>query len=144
MVRGGVAKGPPAPWPSLVLDGEGLWSVSRRESNAHAAVQASWHAGVPVVVPSVVLAETLFGDQRDAPVNQVVKKLTILTVDEDCARIAARLKRLSGLSGVEFTIDAIVVAVSVSLGGGAILTSDPDDIKGLADAQPLPIRPTVT
>ena len=35
---------------------------------------------------------------------------------------------------MEFTIDAIVVAVSVSLGGGAILTSDPDDIKGLADA----------
>ena len=87
MVQGGVAEGPPAPWPSLVLDSEGLWSVSRRESNAHAAVQASWNAGVPVVVPSVVLAETLFGDQRDAPVNQVVKKLTILTVDEDVARI---------------------------------------------------------
>lgn len=96
------------------------------------------------MVPSVVLAETLFGDQRDAPVNQVVKKLTILTVDEDVARIAAHLKRLSGLSGVEFTIDAIVVAVSVSLGGGAILTSDPDDIKRLADAQPLPIGPIVT
>jgi predicted nucleic acid-binding protein len=143
VVRGGVAKGPPAPWPSLVLDSEGLWSVSRSESNAQAAVQASWNAGVRVVVPSIVLAETLFGDQRDAPVNQVLKKLAIFSVDEDVARVAARLKRLSGMSGVASTVDAIVVAVSVSLGGGAILTSDPDDIKQLADAQLLPIHPIV-
>jgi predicted nucleic acid-binding protein len=95
------------------------------------------------VVPSIVLAETLFGDQRDAPVNQVLKKLAIFSVDEDVARVAARLKRLSGMSGVASTIDAIVVAVSVSLGGGAILTSDPDDIKQLADAQLLPIHPIV-
>jgi predicted nucleic acid-binding protein len=127
----------------LVLDSEGLWSVSRSESNAQAAVRASWNAGVSVVVPSIVLAETLFGDQRDAPVNQVVKKLAVYSVDEEVARVAARLKCLSGMSGVASTIDAIVVAVSVLLGGGAILTSDPEDIKRLAHAQPLPIRPIV-
>ncbi len=143
MVRGGVAKGPLAPWPSLVLDSEGLWSVSRNEPSAQAAIQASWNAGVPVVVPSVVLAETLFGDQRDAPVNKVIKKLAVVSLDENIARVAARLKLQSGLTGVAFTIDAIVVAISVSLGGGAVLTSDPKDIRQLAHAQPLPIRPIV-
>ena len=83
-------------------------------------------------------------DQRDAPVNRVIKRLASFPVDEDVARIAARLKRLSGLSGVAFTIDAIVVAVSVSLGGGPILTSDPKGIKQLASAQPLQIRPIVS
>jgi predicted nucleic acid-binding protein len=141
VVRTRLAKGPPAPWPSLVLDSEGLWSLSRSDKNAQAAVQASWNAGVSVVVPSVVLAETLFGDQRDAPVDRVIKKLAVFSVDEEVARVAAGLKRLSAVSGVASTIDAIVVAVSVFLGGGAILTSDPDDIRRLADAQSLRIRP---
>ena len=141
MARGVVTKGPPAPWSSLVLDSEGLWSVSRRDPVAQAAVAASWSAGVPVVVPSIVLAETLLGDAKDAPVNQVLKGLMVLPVDEAVARIAASLKHRSGMSGVDATIDATVVAVSVSLGGGAILTSDPDDIKRLAAAQPLVIRP---
>lgn len=143
MVRTRVGKGPPAPWHSLVLDSEGLWSASRSDENAQAAVQASWNAGVRVVVPSIVLAETLFGDQRDAPVNRVIKKIAVVSVDEEVARVAARLKRLSGMSGVVSTVDAIVVAVSVLLGGGAILTSDPNDIKRLADSQALPVRPIV-
>jgi len=141
VARGVVTKGPPAPWSSLVLDSEGLWSVSRRDPVAQAAVTASWSAGVPVVVPSIVLAETLFGNANDAPVNQVLKGLLVVPVDEAVARLAASLKHQSGMSGVDATIDATVVAVSVSLGGGAILTSDPDDIRRLAAAQPLVIRP---
>jgi len=42
------------------------------------------------------------------------------------------LKLQSGMRGVKATVDAIVVATAVFLGGGAILTSDPDDIDRLA------------
>jgi predicted nucleic acid-binding protein len=48
------------------------------------------------------------------------------------ARVAAVLKLQSGMRGVKATVDAIVVATAVFLGGGAILTSDPDDIDRLA------------
>jgi predicted nucleic acid-binding protein len=89
--------------------------------------------GSLVIVPSIVLAETLTGGPQDAPVNQVLSKVTVVSITEDLARDAALLKRKSGMTGVEHTIDAIVVAVSASQGGGVVLTSDPGDIKQLAD-----------
>jgi predicted nucleic acid-binding protein len=85
-----------------------------------------------VVVPSVILAETLYGDQRDARANQALKNLVVLPTTEQMARVAALLKRQSGMRGVKATVDALVVATSIDLGGGAILTSDVGDIDRLA------------
>jgi predicted nucleic acid-binding protein len=137
VVRGGVAKGVPAPWASLVFDSEGIWAVARNDSeDARAVLDASRLAGVPVVIPSVVLAETLQGNERDARVNQVLKSIEVIPIGTESARLAAMLKHRSNMTGVEVTIDALVVAVSALLGGGAILTSDPDDINRLASAVP--------
>jgi len=83
-------------------------------------------------VPSVILAETLYGDQRDARANQALKNLVVLPTTEHMARMAALLKRQSGMRGVKATIDALVVATSIDLGGSAILTSDVGDIDRLA------------
>jgi predicted nucleic acid-binding protein len=133
MVRRGVKNAPPAPWPSVVLDSQGLWAVARSESeDARAVLAASSRAGVPVLVSAAVLAETLFGDERDARVNQVLKKLQVVSLTDSIARSAAQLKRLAGMVGVAATIDAIVVATSAAAGGGVILTSDPEDIRRLA------------
>jgi predicted nucleic acid-binding protein len=133
MVRRGLKNVPPAPWPSVVLDSQGLWAVARNDSDdARAVLAASSQAGVPVIVPTAVLAETLTGDERDARANQVLKKLQVATLTEETARSAARLKRLAGMTGVAATIDAIVVATSATVGGGVILTSDPNDIRLLA------------
>jgi predicted nucleic acid-binding protein len=116
-----------------VLDSEGLWAVARNDSDdARAALAASSRAGVPVLVPAAVLAETLFGDGRDARANQVLKKLRVVPLTEPAARRAAELKRLSGMTGVTATIDAIVVATSAAAGGGIVLTSDVEDIRTLA------------
>lgn len=133
MVRRGLKNVPPAPWPSVVLDGQGLWAVARNDSDdARAVLAASSEAGVPVLVPAAVLAETLLGDERDARANQVLKKLQVVSLTDSIARSAARLKRLAGMTGVAATIDAIVVATSAAAGGGVILTSDSDDIRALA------------
>lgn len=93
-------------------------------------------AGVRALLPSVVLAEATRGDATDAPINQIMKGLTLVAIDEEVAHLAARLKSRTGLVGVEYTIDAIVVAVTAVAGGGAILTTDPADIKALASAIP--------
>jgi predicted nucleic acid-binding protein len=133
MVRRGLKNVPPAPWPSVVLDSQGLWAVARNDSDdARAVLAASSEAGVPVLVPAAVLAETLLGDERDARANQVLKKLQVVSLTDSIARSAARLKRLAGMTGVAATIDAIVVATSAAAGGGVILTSDSDDIRALA------------
>lgn len=71
VVRRELTNAPPAPRPSVVLDSEGLWAVARNDSEeARAVLAASNQAGVPVLVPAAVLAETLFGDGRDARSNQ--------------------------------------------------------------------------
>ena len=127
----------------MVLDREGLWAVARNDSqDARAVLAASRQAGVPVLVPAAVLAETLFADGRDVRANQVLKKLQVVPVTDPIARSAADLKRLAAMTGVAATIDAIVVATSVAVGGGVVLTSDIDDIHALADgAAGIRIRP---
>ena len=128
----------------MVLDSEGLRAVARNDSDdARAVLAASSQAGIPVLVPAAVLAETLFGDERDARANQVLKRLRVVPITDPVARSAARLKRRAGVVGVASTIDAIVVATSAAVGGGGvILTSDIDDIRALADhAASARIRP---
>jgi predicted nucleic acid-binding protein len=126
-----------------VLDSEGLWVVARNDSNdARAVLAASRLAGVPVLVPAAVLAETLFGDERDARANQALKRLQVIPLTEAVARSAAELKRLAGMSGVAATTDAVVVATSVAAGGGVVLTSDVDDVRALAScARGTRVRP---
>lgn len=136
MVRGGVTRRLPAPWASLVLDSEGLWAVARNDEVARAVLDISRKGGASVVVPAVVMAETLHGDQRDARANRAIKKLVVVPVTGEIARKAASLKRRSNMSGAAHTIDALVVAVAATLGGGAVLTSDMDDINRLAAAVP--------
>lgn len=85
-------------------------------------------------MPAVVLAETLFGDSRDARANQALKKLQVVPVSEAAARRAAELKRSAGMRGVAGTVDALVVAISAGAGGGIVLTADTDDIRLLASA----------
>lgn len=127
-------KAPLAPWPAVVLDSQGLRAVTKNDDeDARAVLAASSRSGRPVIVPAAVLAETLFGDERDARVNQVLKKIEIVPVTDAIARSAAKLKRLARKSGVASTIDAIVVATAEAVGGGVILTSDPADIRALAD-----------
>lgn len=59
MIRRGLISAPPAPWPSVVLDSEGLWAIARNDSeDARAVLAASNQAGVPVLVPAVVLKGT--------------------------------------------------------------------------------------
>lgn len=85
-------------------------------------------------MPAIVLAETLFGDGRDARTNQVLKRLQVVPVFESVARVAAELRRLAATTGVAGTVDALVVAISVAAGGGVVLTADVDDIDKLAGA----------
>ena len=120
-----------------MLDSQGLWSVATNTSeDANAALDLSRLAGVPVLVPAAVLAETLRGSPEDARANQVLKQLAVEPITDRLGRLAAFLKAAAGMTGVAATIDALVVAVSIAYGGGAILTSDRDDITRLATGAP--------
>jgi predicted nucleic acid-binding protein len=55
----------------------------------------------------------------------------VVTTGSRIARIAGHLLAHTGRDGDD-AVDALVIATSVRLGGGIVLTHDPDDLRALA------------
>lgn len=83
----------------------------------------------PPVVPSVVLAEATSGRQRnDANINRFLKTCDI--VEDLPVHVARRAGALRASARQGSAVDAIVIAIAEP--GGAVLTSDPEDLNALA------------
>jgi predicted nucleic acid-binding protein len=124
-------KAPPAQ--RLILDSGAVIALARNDQRARAALAAAWEAGVEVSVPSVVLAETVRGTAEDAPVNRVFKAVgEVIAADDQVGRAAGGLL---GSARSTSTVDALVVASALRVGGGVILTGDPDDLTALASGR---------
>ena len=130
----------PAAWPvaptappaeMLVLDAGGVSRLSER-SRAAAALIAELQAGRlwPPVVPSPVLVEALQGEPaKDAAANRLLK--TCDAVEDIPVSLARRAARLRSLARRGSAVDALVVAFAEA--GGSVLTSDPGDLRALAE-----------
>ena len=118
----------------LVLDSGAVIALSRNDVRARAVLAAAWEAEAEVFIPSVVLAETVRGSTPPALVNRVVRAVgEICVADEATGRLAGCL-----LGSAESTssVDALVVANAIGLGGGVILTGVPQDLGALAGEHP--------
>ncbi|MBK9180066.1 MAG: hypothetical protein IPM45_10970 [Acidimicrobiales bacterium] len=63
----------------------------------------------------------------------------VTSADESTGRAAGALL---GAARSASTVDALVVASAIELGGGVVLTGDPDDLEPLASGHPeIVIRP---
>lgn len=123
-----------APPQRLILDSGAVIALARGDQRARAVLAAAWEAGAEVAIPSVVLAETVRGSATDAPVNRVIKSVgEIRPADEMTGRVAGALL---GTARSTATVDALVVASAIDLGGGVVLTGDPDDLDALAGDHP--------
>lgn len=118
----------------LILDAGAVIALARGEQRARAFLTRALELGAPVEVPVVVVAETLRGSRRDAPVHQVLKAVgSVPEARENHGRTAGRLLGAARSSG---TVDALIVAQAVEAGGAQILTGDPDDLELLARPHP--------
>ncbi len=118
----------------LILDSGAVIALSRNDQRARAALAAAWEAGVEVSIPSLVVAETVRGSAKDAPVNRVIKAVgEVRPADEGTGRVAGGLL---GAARSNSTVDAVVVASAIELGGGVVLTGDPDDLEAFANGHP--------
>ena len=82
----------------------------------------------------VVVAETLRGGPRDAPVHRVLKAVDVVPdLHERHGRTAGQLL---GRAGSAAAVDALVVAQAVVAGGAHVLTGDPEDLERLAASHP--------
>ncbi len=122
---------------TLVLDAGGLTALAGQR----ARLQELRRRGLwPAQVPAVVLAESLTGDhRRDFRVNRLLRACQVRDVDERQAREAAWLRARTGQAGDISAIDAVVVAAAAGVPGAVVLTTDPGDLRALAEHAPSPM-----
>ena len=117
----------------VILDSGAVIAWSRGDVRTRATLQRAIELGLDIRVPVVVLAQTLRGSARDAPVNRVLKSVDVLATAEAVGRGAGRL--LGRTSG-DNVADALVAAEAVESGATTVLTSDPEDLAALLTDRP--------
>jgi hypothetical protein len=114
----------------LVLDSGGLNYLAKRSQDGAATIRVLVRDGLwPPVVPSVVLAESVTGRQRDdANVNRLLKTCDIVEeLPEGLARRAGEL-RFRARQGS--AVGSVLVASAEP--AGVVLTVDAEDLEALA------------
>ena len=127
----------------LVLDSEPVSALARphlnenRHETVRAAMRSAHSRNAPVRIPTAVLLELYRGPGFDEPVDRAVAQgfAQVITTGARIARIAGHLLAHIG-AGSELAVDALVVATAIRLGGGIVLTHDPDDLTRLAARHP--------
>jgi len=118
----------------LILDSGAVIALSRGERRTRAFLARALELRTPVEIPVVVVAETLRGGPRDAPVHRVLN--AVGSVPDARERHGRTAGRLLGTTGSTATVDALVVAQAVEAGGAQVLTGDEEDLYRLAENHP--------
>lgn len=116
-----------APAQRLILDSGALIAWSRGDVRARALLSRALELAFDVRIPMAVLAETLRGGPRDAPIYRVRNAVDVFPTEEPTARLAGALL---GRTGATNTVDALVAAEAV-FANADVLTSDAADLQAL-------------
>jgi predicted nucleic acid-binding protein len=118
----------------LILDSGAVIALARGDQRALAFLARALELNVQVEIPVVVVAETVRGGPRDAPVNRILKAVgSVPAARELHGRVAGELL---GRARSAATVDALVVAQAVEAGGAHVLTGDRKDLARLAASHP--------
>jgi predicted nucleic acid-binding protein len=112
----------------LILDSGAVIGWSRGDARIRAILRQALARQLELRVPVVVLAETLRGGPRDAPVNRVLKAVGTAPTAPATGRDAGKLLGQTGGTNIA---DALVAAEALTVPGSIILTSDPEDLRAL-------------
>ena len=123
---------------TLVLDAGGLSALAHQRARMHELRRRGlW----PAQVPTVVLTEALTGDhRRDFHANRLLRACQVRDVDETQAREGARLRTATERAATVSAVDAVVAALAGATPDAVVLTSDPLDLRALAEHAALPFR----
>ena len=122
---------------TLVLDAGGLTALAHQRARLEELRRRGlW----PAQVPSVVLTEALTGDhRRDFHTNGLLRACQVRAVDEPQGRAGARLRGATGRAATISAVDAVVAALAEARAGAVVLTTDPSDLRALAEQAASPI-----
>lgn len=113
----------------LILDTGAVLAFTRGDRAVGALFKAAREAQSDIVIPPVVITQTLRGTARDAPVHRLVNAAHVPFVG---FRLARRAGELLGASGLGDAADAQVMAEALRGGPAALATSDVKDMTRLA------------
>ena len=124
---------------AVVLDTRALELIADPYADVQAAsrmrdiLKTATRTGIPVRVPTAVLAEAYRGTPADAAIDRILGSGGIrpITMGQAIARLAGGFRYRDHLDSCH-TVDALVIATAVRLGGAVVATGDPDDLRSLA------------
>jgi hypothetical protein len=116
----------------LILDAGAFLAVERGERAVLALLKREQLAGRPPVTSGGVVAQIWRGGSRQAPVARLLAATEIVPIDD---RLGRRAGVLLGRSGMTDAVDASVICLAAD--GDDILTSDPGDLRVLAETAEL-------
>lgn len=116
----------------ITFDTGALIGLERRRHAIRKVFATAVEHRVPIVVPTVVIAEWWRRGAREKERTMLLRAVRVEPLDAYVARLAGIAVGLVPGAG---TIDAIVMA-SASLRGDTVYTSDPDDLGMLRDHVP--------
>jgi hypothetical protein len=114
---------------SLILDSGAVIALTRGDRTVRAVLAAAQEGGSEVIVPPVVLTQTVRGGPGDARINRLLETVWVPFIGKRLAMAAGRLLRHTGLTDAA---DAQIMAEAIRSGPSVLLTSDPDDMLRLA------------
>jgi predicted nucleic acid-binding protein len=128
---------------ALILDSEALSALARprqapdRHRRVRAALRSAERHNEAVRVPSAALVELYRGGGTDEAIDLELARgyARVVTTGLRIARIAGHLLASNDADST-MAIDSLVVATSIRLGGGLVLTHDPADLERLATRYP--------
>ena len=113
----------------LILDTGAVLGFVRGDGRVAAAIRTAHERGDEILVPAVVVAQTVRGGPRDASIRRLLRAVRVSFVGLRVARAAGALLAAARMSDA---IDALVMAEALRSGPSVLLTSDPDDMARLA------------
>lgn len=113
----------------MILDSGAVLAVARGDDRVAAAIRVAQTQGADIIVPPIVVAQTIRAGPRDAPIHRLLRVVQIPFVGVRLARVAGELL---GKSGLRDAADALVMAEALRNTPAILLTSDPDDMSQLA------------
>jgi predicted nucleic acid-binding protein len=127
---------------AIILDTRALEVIADAKADLQAArrmkdiLTAADRTGTPVRVPTAVLAEVYRGTPADAAVDRMLGRgIRPVTIGQAAARQAGGLRHRDRLNSCH-TVDALVIATAIRLGGGIVATGDAADLRSLARDHP--------
>ncbi|MHB8618696.1 MAG: PIN domain-containing protein [Chloroflexota bacterium] len=117
----------------LILDSGAIIAYVRGDKTVRSLLHAVERRSSEVVVPPIVLTQTLRGGGQDALIHKLQQAAVVPHVDRDVARAAGELL---GRTGLNDAADAQVMAEARRGVPSTVLTSDQADMTVLAERSP--------